>query len=65
MRARGGAAVGPDELKAAGLSAREVTELADKLRAPDHPDFELDLSTMRTADEVAKEMYEAVPGSFE
>jgi len=65
VRARGGAAVSPDELKAAGLSAREIAELADKLRAPNHPDFELDISTMRTAEDVAKEMYEAVPGNFE
>jgi len=65
VHARDGAVVGAQELKAAGLSAREITELAEKLRAPDHPDFELDLSTMKTAEDVAKEMYEAVPGTFE
>jgi len=65
VRARDGAAVGPEELKAAGLSAREIREFADKLCAPDRPDFELDVSTMRTAEDVAKEMYEAVPGTFE
>jgi len=65
LRARSGAAVSQDELKAAGLSPREARELVDKLSRPDRPDFELDLSTMRTAEEVAAEMYEAVPGSFE
>jgi thymidylate synthase (FAD) len=65
VRAREGAALTPDELKALGLSAREIRELVEKLRSPDHPDFDLDLSVMRTAEEVAREMYEAVPGSFE
>jgi thymidylate synthase (FAD) len=61
---RAGATVGKDEMKAAGLSPREIRELIEKLQAPDRPDFELDLSRMRTAEEVAKEMYEAVPGDF-
>jgi hypothetical protein len=51
-------------MKAAGLSPREIRELVEKLQAPDRPDFELDLSRMRTAEEVAAEMYEAVPGDF-
>ena len=62
--ARAGASVAKDEMKAAGLSPREIRELIEKLRAPDRPDFELDLSRMRTAEEVAAEMYEAVPGDF-
>jgi len=51
-------------MKAAGLSPREIRELIEKLQAPDRPDFELDLARMRTAEEVAAEMYEAVPGDF-
>jgi thymidylate synthase (FAD) len=64
ISARSGATVSKDEMKAAGLSPREIRELIEKLQAPDHPDFELDLSRMRTAEEVAAEMYEAVPGDF-
>jgi thymidylate synthase (FAD) len=65
VHAREGVSVTPDELKALGLSPREVRELGEKLQSPGHPDFELDPSTMRTAEDVAKEMYEAAPGSFE
>jgi thymidylate synthase (FAD) len=65
VHARGGASVSVDEAKALGLSPREVRELREKLQGPGYPDFELDLSTMRTAEDVAKEMYEAVPASFE
>jgi len=54
-----------EELRGLGLSAREVRELQEKLRPGPVPDFELDLSRMRTAEEVRREMYEAVPGSFE
>jgi thymidylate synthase (FAD) len=64
IAARAGASVGKDAMKAAGLSPREVRELVEKLQAPERPDFELDLSRMRTAEEVAAEMYEAVPGDF-
>jgi thymidylate synthase (FAD) len=62
--ARAGASVSKDDMKAAGLSPREIRELVEKLQAPDRPDFELDLARMRTAEEVAAEMYEAVPGEF-
>ena len=65
VRARDGASVGADGLAASGLSKREIEELAEKLRTPDHQDFDLDLSAMKSADEIAKKMYEAVPGSFE
>lgn len=65
VRARGGAVVDAEALKDAGLSKREVEELAEKLRAPGHPDFELDLSVMQSAEEIAAKMYQAVPGSFE
>ena len=54
-----------DEMKAAGLSAREVQELMEKLHAPSIPDFELDLSRMVDADTMAEKMYEAVPSSFD
>ena len=65
VRVKDGAAVVTDELKELGLSNREITELAEKLQAPGRPDFELDLSAMRTAEEMAEEMYEAVPERFE
>jgi len=64
IAARPGASVGKDDMKAAGLSPREIRELVEKLQAPDRPDFELDLARMRSAEEVAAEMYEAVPGDF-
>ena len=54
-----------EELKGLGLSPREIQELSEKLQPRTAPDFELDLSRMRTAEEVEKEMYQAVPGAFE
>ncbi len=65
ISARAGASFSVDDLKEAGLSAREIRELVAKLQAPARPDFELDLSKMKSAEEVAKTMFEAVPGSFE
>lgn len=65
ISAREGARLSSAEMKDAGLSPREIRELIEKLDAPDHPDFELDLSTMQSADEMAAKMYEAVPSSFE
>jgi len=66
VRVRPGAGViTAAELTEDGLSPREIRELVEKLTAPDHPDFELDLSAMETADEVAARMYKAVPGSLE
>ncbi|TVP57823.1 MAG: FAD-dependent thymidylate synthase [Gemmatimonadales bacterium] len=44
-----------------GLSPREIRELRGKLEPRSAPDFELDLSTMRPADEVGREMADAVP----
>ncbi|MDX1568792.1 MAG: FAD-dependent thymidylate synthase, partial [Longimicrobiales bacterium] len=54
IRARDGAGtLTDDELGELGLSGREVRELKDKLRPADEvPDFELDLSAMRSAEEV-------------
>jgi thymidylate synthase (FAD) len=63
VRAREGAAVSRAELTALGLSAREIAELEEKLGAPERPDFELDLSRMHSAEDVAKEMEAAVPGT--
>ena len=54
-----------DELKGLGLAPREARELAAKLQTKEPPEFDLDLSRFRTAEEVAMEMHEAVPGSVE
>ncbi|MFW6080257.1 MAG: FAD-dependent thymidylate synthase [Gemmatimonadota bacterium] len=48
-------------LKEFGLSPRETREMLAKLRPARRPDFELDLSTMRSPEDVAAEMQEAVP----
>jgi thymidylate synthase (FAD) len=58
-----GAKLGKAELATMGLSAREIAELVEKLAAPERPDFELDLTRMRPAEEVEKEMALAVPGT--
>jgi thymidylate synthase (FAD) len=52
-----------DELKEFGLSGREVRELLEKLRPVARPDFSLDLSRMKTAQEIAAVMESAVPGT--
>jgi thymidylate synthase (FAD) len=57
--------IADEELKSLGLSGREIRELKEKLRPEPVPDFELDLSRMKSAEEVEKEMYEAVPSAFE
>lgn len=54
-----------EDLKAHGLSAREARELLAKLRPADRPDFDLDLSAMRPAEEFESRMRQAVPGDFE
>ena len=53
--------VGADDLAAAGLSGREARELVAKLDPVERPDFSLDLTRMRTAEEMAEHMAEAVP----
>ena len=63
VRALEGAALSRQELGELGLSAREIAELIEKLDAPAWPDFELDLARMRTVEDVAREMAEAVPGT--
>jgi thymidylate synthase (FAD) len=62
---RDGASLDSQRLEELGLSPREVREFIDKLQPPERPDFELDLSSMRSAEEMSARMYEAVPGSFE
>jgi len=62
---RSGASFSSEKLKEIGLSGREIEEFLTKLRRPSAEDFELDLSTMRKAEEVQSEMHEAVPGHFE
>jgi hypothetical protein len=63
LSARDGARLDRDAMKDLGLSPREMRELVEKLSAPERPDFELDLSVMRTAEDVGREMELAVPGS--
>ena len=46
-----------------GLSARELDELLAKLRPAEVPDFELDLSTAKTAEYFAERFAQAVPGA--
>jgi thymidylate synthase (FAD) len=66
VRVRPGATgVGPEELAAGGLSSREIEEFRHKLAPRTLPDFDLDLSKMRSAEVVAAQMEEAVPGTFE
>jgi thymidylate synthase (FAD) len=66
IRARAGShPLGEEDLAELGLSGREIREFRAKLEPGERPDFELDLSTMRPADEVAKEMARAVPDGFE
>ena len=65
IRTREGVALDLEGLKALGLSGREMRELVDKLQSAEVPDYELDLSVMRRAEDVAAELEEAVPGSFE
>ncbi|MGM0670058.1 MAG: FAD-dependent thymidylate synthase [Gemmatimonadota bacterium] len=61
----GASSLSDDEMKELGLSAREIRELKDKIQPRRIPDFELDLGRMRSAREMERAMYEAVPESFE
>jgi thymidylate synthase (FAD) len=61
VSARDGARLGKAELAGLGLSGREIAELVEKLAPPERPDFELDLTRMRPAEDVAKEIELAVP----
>ena len=57
--------LGFKELRRLGMAPREVRELVAKIRRRTPPDFDLDLSRFRSAEDVAAEMQEAVPGDFE
>ena len=57
--------LGFDVLREMGMAPREIRELTGKIRRRTPPDFDLDLSRFRSAEEVAAEMHEAVPGNFE
>ncbi|HSH44432.1 MAG TPA: FAD-dependent thymidylate synthase [Longimicrobiales bacterium] len=61
LSARGGASLDGGRLADLGLSRREARELATKLTDRPVPDFELDLSRMRSPEEMAAKMEEAVP----
>jgi thymidylate synthase (FAD) len=63
VRARGESALSREQLTELGMSGREIVELVEKLQPPERPDFELDLSRMRSAEEVGDEMAEAIPGT--
>ena len=63
LSARDGAELSKEELAELGLSNREIAELVEKLAAPERPDFELDLTRMRSAKDVGQEMALAVPGT--
>ena len=65
ISARPSTSFSSDKLKEIGLSGREIVEFLGKLRRPSVEDFELDLSTMRKAEDVQSEMHKAVPGHFE
>jgi len=60
-RARGGASLDVAAMEELGLSAREIREFVAKLDPAPRPDFELDLSTMQDAEDVAETMSRAVP----
>jgi thymidylate synthase (FAD) len=59
--APGAAALVPAQLEPLGLSSREAVELIEKLAPRELPAFDLDLSVMRSAEEIAARMQGAVP----
>ena len=61
LAARDGTALDTAALRDHGLSKREIRELMDKLQPAEAPDFELDLSRMKSAQAVAEKMQAAVP----
>ena len=65
LTARGGAALGPEEMKKFGLSGREIRELIDKLDTGKGADFEIDIGQMLPASEFESRMREAVPGDYD
>ena len=65
LRVRDGSFLDVEALKECGLSKREAIELVEKLRPVERPDFELDLSRMKSPEEFQSRMQAAVPGDFE
>jgi thymidylate synthase (FAD) len=61
LQARAGASIDAPRLESLGLAKREARELLDKLAADAVPDFELDLSKARPAEEFAVRFAAAVP----
>ena len=61
----GGGGLALENFREFGLAPREAREFIQKLQATDVPDYELDVSLMRRAEDMAAELEEAVPGSFE
>ena len=59
----GGGLLDGTALAALGLSSREIQEFREKLGRQARPDFELDLSRMRSAESVSAEMERAVPSA--
>jgi hypothetical protein len=57
--------VDSEKLQEFGLSAREISELITKLEPVKRPDHDLDLASMRKAEDVAEELGEAVPKLLE
>ena len=57
--------VDSEKLQEFGLSAREIRELITKLEPVKRPDHDLDLASMRKAEDVAEELGEAVPKLLE
>ena len=54
-----------EDLRELGMAPREIRELTGKIRRRTPPYFDLDLSRFRSAEDVAAEMHEAVPGNFD
>jgi len=65
LEVRDGVSLDIEALKESGLSKREAIELIEKLKPAERPDFELDLSRMKSGEEFESRMQEAVPGDFE
>jgi thymidylate synthase (FAD) len=61
LHARTGAGMDAAALAGHGLSAREARELVEKLQPRAVPDFELDLTRMKSAAEIEERMLAAVP----
>ena len=57
--------VGASPMAAQERREREAREFVGKFQTAEVPDYELDLSLMRRAEDLAAELEEAVPGSFE